>query len=151
MRAKVPFVSIVTALVFANAIAAATTSVRVTATVVPFILQNVEGVPESVTITPDDVAAGQVDVRGIRLVVKSNDPIGYVIAFRLRTADFQHVEVRGLEEQLRLGKGGGFAIRHLERIAFETYDLSYRITLPPNTAPGTYAFPVDVTAYRLSP
>jgi hypothetical protein len=130
---------------------AATRAVRVTATVAPFLLQRVEGVPESMTVTPADVGAGWIEVTGVRLIVKTNDPAGYAIAFRTRASNFTDIDVRGLDEQVRFGKSGGVVVRRLERIAFLTWDLSFRIALPPDVVPGTYPFPIDVTAYRLSP
>ena len=129
---------------------AATSSrgVRVGATVVSFLVDQMDGLPETIAVTDADIAAGYIDVRAVRLTIRTNDPVGYTIAFQV-SPEISRVTVSGLDEKLEFGAGGAFITRRLERIFPIVYEMSFRLYLSKTATIASRAL-LRVRVLRLS-
>lgn len=108
----------------------------------------------SFTATAEDVALGYVDVpRGTVLEVRSNSAAGLALEFHfVGAAELAgEMHVSGAGRVLRFGPAGGFVQLpgQARGIATHRFDLAYRIFLSPDARPGTYPWPVRITATPL--
>jgi len=95
-------------------------------------------------IDEEDVLHGFVDVEcGSHVEVRSNSRCR--IAFRTAARWFSGVRIYGFPRAIEFGHDGGDYIRPLERHRTSTYRLSYRFILHPETRPGTYQWPLELT------
>jgi len=110
-------------------------------------LLNVESQPPSLVLTEADLARGYVEVPAVsRIRVRSNDPNGYLLAFDVTAGPFTAIEVTGLGPAARISANGGWLARPFTGTQPVTSELTYRFLLASNVQPGTYAWPVSVSA-----
>lgn len=125
--------------------------IRVGASVTPYLVSRVEGQPQLVTITERDVQNGYFDVEGLSVHVKTNDPGGYMVVFRLPASiPAVSAEVFGFDEVVRLGAGGGFRRETLKSLSPAAHNLMVRIRLSGEIRPGVYPSPVQVSIRQIS-
>ncbi len=97
-------------------------------------------------ITQGDVDRGYVEVqRGSRIEVRNNSPGGYLLSFENHGGLFKEVHIQGLDAQAQVGPGGGWIPQSYTREAV-VRELNYRFILQENTQPGTYSWPLQITA-----
>ena len=100
---------------------------------VPRVLMlKVEAQPEAVVVTADDVARGEVVVRGARVLVLSNDRRGYRLAAESMHPAFSAVEVHGLSADLPSAS----------RSPAQAVPVEFRLKLSPSAIPGEYRWPL---------
>ena len=110
-------------------------------------LLNVESKPPNLVVTEDDLVRGYVEVRTVsRIRVRSNDPNGYLLAFNVMAGAFTAIEVTGLGPVARINANGGWLIRPFAGTEPVISELTYRFLLAPDVEPGTYAWPVSLSA-----
>jgi hypothetical protein len=110
-------------------------------------LLNVESQPPSLVLTEADMARGYVEVPAVsRIRVRSNDPSGYLLAFDVTAGPFTAIEVTGLGPAARISANGGWILRPFAGTQPVTSELTYRFLLASNVRPGTYPWPVALTA-----
>lgn len=110
-------------------------------------LLNIESQPPSLVLTAADLARGYVEVPAVsRIRVRSNDPNGYLLAFDVTAGPFTAIEVTGLGPAARISANGGWLARPFAGTQPVTSELTYRFLLASNVQPGTYAWPVSLSA-----
>jgi hypothetical protein len=110
-------------------------------------LLSVESQPPSLVLTEADLARGYVEVPAVsRIRVRSNDPNGYLLAFDVTAGPFTAIEVTGLGPAARISANGGWLARPFAGTQPVTSELTYRFLLASNIQPGTYAWPVSLSA-----
>lgn len=99
----------------------------------------------SITITDADVARGMVEVRGgSRIRVTGSSPAHHTVQVLNRSALFQAVHVEGLDREPTLGLDGISVAHEAAAVGHRVFTIDYRFTLAPGTAPGTFAWPIEV-------
>ena len=97
-----------------------------------------------IEVSADDVARGVVEVRGgSRLVITAHAPSGYAVDFRTRGTVFQPIEIDGIGAVVELSPHGG-TVAQRQSAGRRVIEINYRFALAPGTAPGTYAWPLDL-------
>ena len=115
----------------------------VSAYVPPGVASRVEQQAAVLTVTPEDIARGYVEVpAGSRLRVRSNDPAGFIIDFFPRLPIFKAVRVSTRDGSAQLGADGGAMAERRHRGAEAPLELSYRFELADHVQPGTYPWPL---------
>ena len=110
-------------------------------------LLNVESQPPSLVLTQADLARGYVEAPAVsRIRVHSNDLNGYLLAFDVTAGPFTAIEVTGLGPAAQISANGGWLVRPFAGTQPVTSELSYRFLLASNVQPGTYAWPVSLSA-----
>ena len=104
--------------------------------------------PESIMITPAEIAQGYVDVpASIRLVVECNSRSGYVLVVDVRSEFVRQIRVRGLGNDFQIGEEGG----EISRLApgpgmgKATLELGVRLLLSPAARQGILAWPIQMS------
>ena len=122
-------------------------SMSVNVTVQARALINIVSQPSSLEITQNDVRRGYVDVpAATRGTVRTNSPNGYLVGFETAQGPYKAIEVKGLGADAQIGAAGGWIPQAFTGLAPTTLELSYRFILAENAAPGSYAWPVSVSA-----
>ena len=122
-------------------------TLSVSVTVPARTVLNVESRPPSLVLTEADLARGYVEVPAAsRIRVRSNDPNGYLLAFDVTAGPFTAIEVKGLGPAARISANGGWLAQPFAGTEPVTSELTYRFLLAPNVQPGTYAWPVSLSA-----
>lgn len=104
--------------------------------------------PQALEITEADIARGWVEIDHAAVVqVQSNTP--WEVSFRSRPDLFRAGTVRGLAGEVRLGPDGGSQPALIATKRPSSYELSYRFELAPGVKPGTYPWPVAVSAHAI--
>lgn len=97
-------------------------------------------------VTSEDVARGVLEVRnGSRIVITTWAPGGYAVDFMRRGDLFQAVRVEGIGRAVELGASGGTVVESAAVAGMRVVAVNYRFVLAPDAAPGTYAWPLDLT------
>lgn len=123
--------------------------VTIGARVLPRVVLNVVAGPAKLEVTAEDVKRGYVDVRTpSRVAVRSN--ANYLMNFEIGTPAVSSVELVGLDVSTRIAAPGGWI--HLARPERNqaVLEIGYRVHLSPEAAPGTYSWPVEVSAVPFS-
>ena len=101
-------------------------------------------------ITNADIRRGYVDApNASRIEVKSNSQSGYFLVFDGASGPlrpFKGVLVQGLGREVQIDSNGGMVALSDAGMKPVTLELSYRFLLSEDTGPGTYAWPVTVSA-----
>jgi hypothetical protein len=101
---------------------------------------------EQMVITREDIAKGCMDVHAAsRVEIRNSSLTGYMINFELEEGPFQHVLIRGLGAELQIDFGGGWVLKPHSR-GSEILELTYRFILSSDTKPGTYNWPIRMSA-----
>jgi hypothetical protein len=96
-----------------------------------------------IEISAADVARGQVEVpAALRFSVTTNKGSGYLMQFHPVGNLFESVHVDGLGNTVQLGADGGAIVQRGAQASNLTHELSFRFDLHPDTAPGTYPWPL---------
>ena len=103
----------------------------------------------AVVITDADIARGFVDFPSAsRIEVRNNSRAGYLLVFT-GIGDlfsmFDQVNVKGLGIETQIGPGGGWIPQPYARDTV-TMELSYRFVLSKNIRPGSYEWPLSLSA-----
>ena len=107
---------------------------------------------QAIDVSDEDVARGFVDVRGgSRIVVTTRSGARYALDFATRGTAFSSVQFAALGHAIALGAQGATLIEHDAPAGRTTIALDYRFRLAPETAPGTYAWPLEIVARRALP
>jgi hypothetical protein len=123
-------------------------AVSVSATVLKKATLQVVSQPSAVSITPEDIARGYVDVAvPAHVAVKSNSPRGYMLEFASEGDFFREIVVRGLASEVQLGAAGGAVMQPASPsgITRAQLELGFRFLLADSARPGTYSWPVQLT------
>jgi len=100
-----------------------------------------------VHVTAADVARGVVEVRGgSRYTVTTHAPGRYSLNLFHRGGLFQSVYIAGLNRAAVLGPAGALVAHQDVEAGRCVISLDYRFMLAPGTAPGTYAWPLELAA-----
>jgi hypothetical protein len=101
------------------------------------------GLPGLVTVTPDDLERGFVEVAGTGIEVVANQRGEKRLVASLVAGFAKAVEIIGLPQALVAEPQGEVGLREVRRgVVDSRYDLRYRIHLDRTTPPGTYPWPV---------
>jgi hypothetical protein len=101
-------------------------------------------------ISEADVARGYVEIPGAsRFSVATNSRTGYLMEFQPVGNIFQSVQVAGLGNAVQLGADGGAIVQRGPSSPALTHELSFRFTLAPNTSPGLYPWPLQLSVRAL--
>lgn len=104
--------------------------------------------PQALEITEADVARGWVEIDHASLVQVQSNTL-WEVNFRSRSDLFRAATVKGLAGEVRLGPEGGSQPALLATKRPSSYELSYRFELAPGVKPGSYPWPVDVSAHAI--
>jgi hypothetical protein len=134
------------------ATASSTAELRVTAVVLKIARVQVLSQPPDVKVTETDIARGYVEVPApMQVAVRSNTARGYLLAFETQSGFLRQAHVRGLSQPIQLGASGGVVQQQATapgtREARMTLD--FRFDLAEGTRPGTYPWPVHLSAEPL--
>jgi len=101
---------------------------------------------ESLEITPQDVARGYVEVAsGSLLEVTANTQ--WDVSFVPNGGIARSARVKGFANDVVVGPQGGVLARLRPMSRATMFDLSYRFDLEPGVSPGTYPWPLMVSAH----
>ena len=107
---------------------------------------------QAIHVTDQDVARGFVDVRGgSRIVVTTRSGGRYALDFATRGIAFSSVRFEALGQTVALGAQRATLIEHDAPAGRTAIAIDYRFRLAPGTAPGTYAWPLEIVARRALP
>jgi hypothetical protein len=130
----------------AHAASVGSSTMKVTANVLPYLRLQVLKQVSTLNVTPEDIARGYIDVPAATdLMAKTNDRNGFSLSFDARSNVFRKAQVTGLAGGLELGPEGGMAHQPFtgNRMLMR---LSYRFFLAPGVAPGSYPWPLQISS-----
>jgi len=123
-------------------------TITVTARVAPWVKLNLEYQQMQLTVTPDDVARGYVEVPAAsRFTVTTNNRAGYTLSFQPNASIFRSVAINGMGVSVEFGAGGGTVIQSGAEIgvARTLLELGYRFYLAEGVQAGSYFWPLSVS------
>jgi hypothetical protein len=126
--------------------AAGETTVRVGARVVPFLLSS--AVYDSQTIDVD-AETRSVTVTG-KVMVRTNDPAGYLVVFEPNPDVVRGAEIEGLSAPLRSGAAPAFAVEPLTTVKMSVREVRIRLDLQKGVQPGRHALPFTLSIRQLT-
>ncbi|MGQ0579294.1 MAG: hypothetical protein ACT4PQ_10350 [Betaproteobacteria bacterium] len=132
----------------AEAAGSITQSITVTARVAPWVKLNLEHQQMQLTVTPDDVARGYVEVSAAsRFTVTTNNRAGYTLNFQPQADIFRSVAIHGLGVSVEIGSGGGTVIQSGADfgIVRTLLELGYRFYLAEAVQAGSYSWPLSLS------
>jgi hypothetical protein len=122
---------------------------QVSVRVIARTILSVDGQPTSVRITAGNVARGYVDIPEIiAFRIRSNAVNGYTLHFEPVTAPFSRAEITWNGIVMVIGNESSWMNREYHRGATSGV-LSVRLLLAPATQPGSYPWPIRLTADSL--
>jgi hypothetical protein len=128
----------------------ASTTIRVSARVLEHTNLKVVSRPAKFVVTSADIGRGYVEVpSAVRVVVKSNDPNGYLLVFEVPggksgESPFIPVEVKVGEKKVRLSTGSAWLPERYLRDNV-VLDVNCRFSVPRDAQPGSYRWPDNFT------
>ena len=130
--------------------AGASASIGVSATVLAFSTLNVLFQADQLTIDVKDIERGYMDVlAGSRIEVKCNSRDGYTLTFDPLLNLFNAVQITGLGGMVELGTEGGTVVQRGRGAQAAALQLGYRFILAKNVLPGSYTWPLALSARPL--
>jgi hypothetical protein len=130
----------------ARAASVGSSTMKVTANVLPYLRLQVLKQVSTLNVTPEDIARGYVDVPAATdLMAKTNDRNGFSLSFDPRSNVFRKAQVTGLAGGLELGPEGGMVHQPFTGKQM-LMRLSYRFFLAPEVAPGSYPWPLLISS-----
>ena len=130
----------------ARATSVGSSTMKVTANVLPYLRLQVLKQASTLDVTPEDVARGYIDVPAATdLMAKTNDRNGFSLSFDARSNVFRKAQVTGLVNGLELGPDGGMTHQPFTGNQM-LMRLSYRFFLAPEVAPGSYPWPLQISS-----
>ncbi|HUK03025.1 MAG TPA: hypothetical protein VLW26_12175 [Steroidobacteraceae bacterium] len=128
------------------------TQFRVGATVLAHASLRVRSEPVNLTITPDAVRRGFIEVlEPTRIEVSNNSPHGYALLVQPQMMIFSALRVRSAGGEVLLGNEGGMIVEHGQHGITLPLELTYRFDLASSVAPGEYPWPVHLAVQALEP
>ncbi|MGH8849471.1 MAG: hypothetical protein ACREYD_00600 [Casimicrobiaceae bacterium] len=126
--------------------AAGSSTMRVSANVLPYLRLHVLNQAATLSVTAADVARGYIDVQGgTDLMARTNDRNGFSLSFDARSNIFRKAQVSGLGGGLEIGPEGGLAHQPFTGNQM-LMRLSYRFFLAPEVGPGNYPWPLQISS-----
>jgi hypothetical protein len=99
-----------------------------------------------VQVSADDVARGVLAVsNGTRIVITTTEPSGVAMDFRSSSHLFRAVQIDGIGRSVELGPASATIVESHAAAGRRVVTVNYRFALAPDTAPGTYAWPLELT------
>jgi hypothetical protein len=99
----------------------------------------------AVHVTADDVARGVVDVKsGTRIVITTVEPSGIAVDFHSPGKLFRSIQIDGIGGSAHFGPAGGTIVESQAAVGRRVIAINYRFTLAPDTASGTYVWPISI-------
>ncbi len=126
--------------------------IAVMATVLEHTSMNVISQTKELVVTNNDIQRGYVDVPfASRVNVKTNNAAGYLLVFEVMEGPyglFRSINVRLGGREFQIPLQGGWILQPFVP-GGTMLDISYRFVLSENVQPGTYSWPIMVSAGRL--
>jgi hypothetical protein len=126
--------------------------IRVTATVKAYAILKIKYQDPKIIITPGDIERGYVNVHNAScLEIRNNNRAGYLLVFEGQNESvsfFKEVYIQGLGKDVQIDSIGGLILQPYISGTI-TLQLSYRFILSHNANPGTYAWPLMMSAQPL--
>lgn len=121
-------------------------TMTVSATVMARAMVTTQYQSSDLVITTADVARGYVDAPNATSIrVRTNSANGYLLTFEANQPLFTAVQVSGAGDQVSIAAGGGWVLEPFTATTVGMV-LSYRFSLAPGVQPGSYAWPLEITA-----
>ena len=125
-------------------------SLLVNVTVVAVARLQVLEQPPMLTIAPEDIRRGYVDViDATALAVRSNSLSGFVLTIHPLAEIFKAMRVRWEGHDVEFGSEGGSTVHRQPGPCTAAVRLSYRFLLRPELPPGDYPWPLALSALPL--
>ena len=122
----------------------------VSARVIGRTLLTVNGQPGSVTITPEDVRRGYLDLpRAVDFQIRSNVREGYLVRFDALPEPFARAHVRWQQVHVVVGTGHESWVAQPYVKGMHAVQADVRLEIAPGTPPGTYGWPLEITTDSL--
>jgi hypothetical protein len=129
----------------------ASASVSVGATVIPSARLELGRHERLLTLKPEDVTRGYVEVvPAMSLVVRTNGATGYFLDFQIASDMIWGADIFGLTRDAFVGCQRGRVLQPTKGPAREELELGFRFHLSENAAPGVYPWPVSVTVTAIT-
>jgi|SRR5438132_1297680 len=151
MRKKTTAILLLAAIVLAPSVMAGSSSAQmnVSVQVIARTIVTVDNQPASVDITAADVARGYIDLpQSVAFRVRSNAVNGYTMQFEPVGYPFAQAQVSWGSNMATVGADGTWLTRPYQQ-GTTLGNLNVRLTLAPDTAPGSYSWPVRFSAESL--
>jgi len=124
-------------------------TITVSATVLPRTTLQVIKQPQELIVTNSDISRGYVEVKSAaRIEIKSNSYAGYLLVFEGLSLPFKEVYVQGLGTDVRISHEAAWVPLPYTPGSV-TMDLSFRFILTKEANPGTYQWPLVISARQL--
>ena len=121
-------------------------TMKVSATVLPYLRLQVLKQTSTLDVTPEDVARGYIDAPAATdLMARTNDRNGFSLSFDTRSNVFRKAQVTGLVNGLEIGPEGGLVHQPFTGNQM-LMRLSYRFFLAPEVGPGSYPWPLQISS-----
>ncbi len=128
------------------AAASAYSAITFSATVLPYHKLDVVRQAPTLTVTPEDIDRGYVDVpAGTQLRAQSNERKGFSVSFDPRARLFERATITGLGKAVEIGPEGG-AVNQVYPGRDTLLQLSYRFYLAAGLVPGSYPWPLQISS-----
>jgi hypothetical protein len=122
-------------------------TLRVSVMVEKRAVLSVEQQPSQLIVTEADVRRGYVEASSAsKISIRSNSTEGYLVGFELTAGPVRQVDVAGLAAPAQIGPTGGTIAQPYSGSISNRAELSYRFQLAADAQPGTYAWPVSLSA-----
>lgn len=123
-----------------------TTTIQATAVVKPVARAKMLYQQPQLEITSQHIAQGYIEVsHASRIELRNNSPSGFILTFENQGEPFRDVYVNGFENQVQLHSGTAWVLMPYTPVS-KTLELSYRFVLAEHTTPGSYPWPLQITA-----
>jgi hypothetical protein len=124
--------------------------IAVSAFVAPHAQLTVLSQPAMLSVTAADIERGYIDVPAAsRIEVRSNSRDGFMLAFDPLANMFSEVQISGLGAAVELGTEGGTVVQRTNSRQPVLLQLGYRFVLAGRLRPGSYAWPIALSARAL--
>lgn len=108
--------------------------------------------PSEVVVTHADILRGYVDIpTATHVEIRNENLAGYLLAFKGLGEPFKEVLVKGLGEEVQISSNGGWITQPYTGRDPIVVTLSFRFILSENARPGTYAWPLKISASPILP
>ena len=142
-------ISIVACVAVPAAAGSFSAQMQVSVRVIPRTILNVERQPTTVEITPGDVARGYIDLpQIIAFRIRSNAVNGYTLQFEPVNGPFSRADVTWNGTVVVIRNEPTWVTGQYRRGAIGGV-LNVRLLLAPTTRPGSYSWPIRLTAASL--
>lgn len=124
-----------------------TASLSVSVVVPARAVLTIDSQPAGLEITEADVARGWVEAPGASLIqVRANSPNGWLLEFQPLQGPYRTLEVTGLGSPAQVSAAGGWLAQPYSGRTLVTAELRYRLVLSADARPGTYPWPISLSA-----